>query len=60
MHGITPTDVHQCEYCSSFFETSGAKDKHVEKQHAESTFNTDHHSSLEKALVYKPLGLSCD
>ena len=59
VHGITPTDVHQCEFCSSFFETSGARDKHVEKQHAESTYDTDH-SSLEKALVYKPLGLSCD
>ena len=58
VHGITPTNVHQCEFCSSFFETSAAKDKHVEKQHGEPTFNANHTIT---SIEFKPLlGLSLD
>ncbi len=33
VHGVTPEGVFQCEYCPSFFEQIGAKDKHVSKHH---------------------------
>lgn len=35
VHGITPTDAYQCEFCPSFFEHLKAKEKHVAKHHVE-------------------------
>ena len=35
VHGITPSDAFQCEYCPAFFEHMKAKDKHLAKHHVE-------------------------
>ena len=35
VHGITPEDCYQCEYCTAFFEHLKAKEKHVAKHHHE-------------------------
>jgi hypothetical protein len=33
-HGITPKGSYQCQYCPLFFNSKGAQDNHIEKQHS--------------------------
>ena len=48
VHGITPTDCFQCEFCPSFFEHIKAKNKHVAKHHVDKM--TDSSSALNIQL----------
>ena len=34
-HGIIPENAFQCSHCPLFFKNEGAKDNHVQKQHAD-------------------------